>query len=96
MHHAFARMLERTCRTVVACLLLALLQLCLSSAAFAIGAADVAATGSNPPRIVPQRSSDGAGQAPTTKNQAEGPRNPYDMEALRRFDAGSHRGEEPG
>ena len=29
------------------------------------------------------------------EQRGEGPRNPYDMKALRQFDAGSHRAEEP-
>ena len=79
---------------VVACLLLVLLHLAWSSPAFAIGTDSGAAADTNSPRVSPRRSPAGVGQAPTTEIQSEGPRNPYDMEALRQFDAGSHRTEE--
>ena len=39
-----------------------------------------------PGQAAPQGSSEG---------RVEGPRNPYDMEALRQFDAGSHRAAKP-
>jgi len=94
MAPALAQLVAAARRALVACLLLALLSLGAISPAWA---APQAAEG---PGASPG-SSAGSPVTPAAKEKggtprAEGPRNPYDMKALRQFDAGSHRAEEPG
>lgn len=92
--HLLAQLVAAARKALVACLLLGLLSL--GGIAPAAWAAPEAAEG---PAAGPASS---AGPPVTTAKEkgathrAEGPRNPYDMKALRQFDAGSHRAEEPG
>lgn len=91
--HPLVQLVAAARRALVTCLLLGLLSLGAIAPAWAApqapeGPAAGPGTSAGPPVTTAKEK----GGTP----RAEGPRNPYDMKALRQFDAGSHRGEEPG
>jgi hypothetical protein len=94
MAHSLAQLVAAARRALAAFLLLGLL--CLGAIAPAWAAPQAAeGPGAGPgssarPPLTPAAKEKGG------TPRAEGPRNPYDMKALRQFDAGSHRAEEPG
>lgn len=85
--HVWPRGSAAACRAVVAFGLVALLSLGGVVPGFAAATAPQGPAGQ--PEAPAERRADG-------EPRAEGPRNPYNMKALRQFDAGSHRAEEPG
>jgi hypothetical protein len=94
MAHSLAPLVAAARKALVACFLLGLLSL------GAIAPAWAAPQAPEGPSAGPG-SSAGPAVTPAAKEKggtprAEGPRNPYDMKALRQFDAGSHLAEEPG
>jgi hypothetical protein len=92
--HPLAQLVAAARNALAACLLLGLLSLGSIASAWAAplaGGGPVAGPGSPAgPAVTPAAKERGG------TPRAEGPRNPYDMKALRQFDAGSHRAEEPG
>lgn len=91
--HLLAQLVAAARKALVACFLLGLLSLgTLAPAWAAPQAAEGPAAGPGSPAGPPVTTAKEKGGTPS----AEGPRNPYDMKALRQFDAGSHRAEEPG
>ncbi|MFN7631172.1 MAG: hypothetical protein ACK59G_15315 [Cyanobacteriota bacterium] len=93
MAHCLAQLVAAARRALVACLLVGLLSLGAIAPAWAAPQApEGSAAGPGSSAGPPVTTAKEKGGTP----RAEGPRNPYDMKALRQFDAGSHRAEEPG
>jgi hypothetical protein len=95
MTDALSRLAIRVWTVGMTWLLLAVLCLVPVAPALAAGPAAAAGSGATSGRIAGEAASAQAARQDGDEGRGEGPSNPYDMKALRQFDAGSHRAEEP-